>query len=82
MFNWEKFKNGEIAIRCNTREEINNLIIECEKEISKCFVGENARYHINKTMCHCCRKGLLTYGDTRDFKMEGKEIYEGDILQI
>lgn len=31
-FNWEEFKNGEIAVHCDTEEKANDFLKECNKQ--------------------------------------------------
>lgn len=32
MFDWDRFKNGEIAVHCDTEEKAKHFLKECDKQ--------------------------------------------------
>lgn len=43
MFNWEKFKKGEIAVHCDTKEKAINFLKECDTQGVKWKCGGNLK---------------------------------------
>ena len=44
-FNWENFKNGKIAVHCDTEEKAKDFLKECEKQGMKWVCGDKATHH-------------------------------------
>lgn len=83
MFNWEKFKSGEIAVRCDTKEKANNFLKECSKQKVRWFDGDEAT-EINcwgvfrTSTTYACTHGnsKLSYGNAGHYKNRGLEIID------
>lgn len=60
MFNWEKFKKGEIAVHCDTKEKAINFLKECDTQGVKWKCGGDLKsltkwdFHERKTVYGCC----------------------------
>lgn len=60
MFNWEKFKKGEIAVHCDTKEKAINFLKECDTQGVKWKLGGDLKsltkwdFHERKTVYGCC----------------------------
>ena len=44
-FNWEDFKNGKIAVHCDTEEKAKDFLKECEKQEIKWVCGDKATHN-------------------------------------
>ena len=73
MFNWEKFKKGEIAVHCDTKEKAINFLKECDTQGVKWKCGGNLKsltkwdFYERETVYGCCD------GDSRLYY--GTDIY-------
>lgn len=86
-FNWEEFKNGEIAVHCDTEEKADDFLKECEKRNIKWIGGDNATHHNHYSVnfgltCYCGKKGVLTYSDKVYFIQEGTTIVKWEVKEV
>lgn len=89
MFNWEKFKEGKIAVHCDTKEKAIDFLNECYKQHLiwqgeyKIDLNEN-RWNVNKKYTgYCCyqTKERLQFCDIDFYKEKGKEIIKWNIKE-
>ena len=86
-FNWEEFKNGEIAVHCDTEEKADDFLKECEKRNIKWIGGDNATHHNHYSVnfgltCYCGKKGVLTYSDKVYFIQKGTTIVKWEVKEV
>lgn len=87
MFDWGRFKNGEIAVHCDTEEKADDFLKECEKRNIKWIGGDNATHHNHYSVnfgltCYCGKKGVLTYSDKVYFIQEGTTIVKWEVKEV
>lgn len=87
MFDWGRFKNGEIAVHCDTEEKADDFLKECEKRNIKWIGGDNATHHNHYSVnfgltCYCGKKGVLTYSDKVYFIQEGITIVKWEVKEV
>ncbi|MDU2680177.1 hypothetical protein [Clostridium sp.] len=85
-FNWEEFKNGEIAVHCDTEEKANNFLNECDKQGIAWTDGDktteiNCWFWYEKNTSYACRDGKskLTFEFLKHYKDKGLEIIKWEI---
>ena len=89
-FNWEEFKNGEIAVHCDTEEKAKDFLKECEKRDIGWSSGKKANHNTNWDSykidtcysCYILRERELVYGSKHFFKKEGLEIIKWEIDEM
>lgn len=81
MFDWDRFKKGEIAVHCDNEEKAKDFLKECKDEGIKWSSGRDVTYRNNwenyeKDTCYCCFDGdsKLGYSDYEFYIREGKGI--------
>lgn len=83
-FNWEDFKNGKVAVNCDTKEKAKDFLKECDKQKIKWLSGENAsdqtiwKAYKNQTV-YGCFLGVLVYESVIYFKNIDITIIEWEI---
>lgn len=83
-FNWEDFKNGKVAVNCDTKEKAKDFLKECDKQKIKWPSGENAsdqtiwKAYKNQTV-YGCFLGVLVYKSVIYFKNIDITIIEWEI---
>lgn len=87
MFDWDRFKNGEIAVHCDTEEKADDFLKECEKRNIKWIGGDNATHHNHYSVnfgltCYCGKKGVLTYSDKVYFIQKGTTIVKWEVKEV
>lgn len=87
MFDWDRFKSGEIAVHCNTEEKANDFLKECDKKGMKWVTGENATYDNNyykhdERTCYRGGRDILTFIDENYFKNKGIEIVKWEVKEM
>lgn len=87
MFDWEEFKNGEIAVHCDTEEKADDFLKECEKRNIKWIGGDNATHHNHYSVnfgltCYCGKKGVLSYSDKVYFIQKGTTIVKWEVKEV
>ena len=76
MFNWEKFKKGEIAVHCDTKEKAINFLKECDTQGVKWKCGGDLKsltkwdFHERKTVYGCCDGDANLYYGTDIYYVE------------
>lgn len=94
-FNWEDFKNGKIAVRCDTEEKANEFIKQCYKHGMSwrysCTNDINWKWYTKYTYYKCDSNLCLIYGDINnglvkppvvEYKEDNKmELKEGMIVE-
>ena len=85
-FNWEEFKNGEIAVHCDTEEKANDFLKECNKQGITWTDGDktteiNCWFWYEKDTSYACRDGKskLTFEFLKHYKDKGLEIIKWEI---
>ncbi|GAA0817549.1 hypothetical protein [Clostridium tertium] len=85
-FNWEEFKNGEIAVHCDTEEKANNFLNECDKQGIAWADGDktteiNCWLLYKKNTSYVCsfEKSKLEFGFLEYNKDKGLEIIKWEI---
>lgn len=85
-FNWEEFKNGEIAVHCDTEEKANNFLNECDKQGIAWTDGDktteiNCWLLYKKNTSYVCsfEKSKLEFGFLEYNKDKGLEIIKWEI---
>lgn len=85
-FNWEEFKNGEIAVHCDTEEKANNFLNECDKQGIAWTDGDktteiNCWFWYKKDTSYACSEGKskLTFESLEHYKDKGLEIIKWEI---
>ena len=86
MFDWDRFKNGEIAVHCDTEEKAKHFLKECDKQGIMWSI-DRANHHTNydvyyETTCYRTMGGKLTYCDIEHFKRKGIEIIKWEVKEI
>ena len=90
MFDWDRFKNGEIAVHCDTEEKAKDFLKECEKRDIGWSSGKKANHNTNWDSykidtcysCYILRERELGYGSKHFFKKEGLEIIKWEIDEM
>lgn len=87
MFDWDRFKNGEIAVHCDTEEKANDFLKECDKKGMRWVIGDDTTYDNNyyKYVERTCYRGgreLLTFGHENYFKNKGIEIIKWEVKEM
>lgn len=87
MFDWDGFKNGEIAVHCDTEEKANNFLKECDEKGMKWVTGDDATYDNNyykydERTCYRGGREILTFGDENYFKNKGIEIVKWEVKEM
>lgn len=76
MFNWEKFKKGEIAVHCDTKEKAINFLKECDTQGVKWKYGEDLKsltrwdFYERETVYGCCDGDANLYYGTDFYYVE------------
>lgn len=76
MFNWEKFKKGEIAVHCDTKEKAINFLKECDTQGVKWKCGGDLKsltkwdFYKRKTVYGCCDGDANLYYGTDIYYVE------------
>lgn len=85
-FNWEEFKNGEIAVHCDTEEKANNFLNECDKQGIAWNDGDktteiNCWFWHKKNTSYACSfgKSKLVFDFLEYHKDKGLEIIKWEI---
>lgn len=89
MFNWEKFKNGEIAVHCDTEEKAKDFLKKCDENN---IVWESGAKTSSKTIydsykedtAYCCMHTYkkLEYCDYQFYRKKGINIEKwGDKME-
>lgn len=85
-FNWEEFKNGEIAVHCDTEEKANDFLKECNKQGITWTDGDktteiNCWFWYEKDTSYACRDGKskLTFEFLKHYKDKGLETIKWEI---
>lgn len=86
MFDWDRFKNGEIAVHCDTEEKAKHFLKECDKQGIMWSI-DRANHHTNydvyyETTCYRTIGGKLTYCDIEHFKRKGIEIIKWEVKEM
>lgn len=85
-FNWEEFKNREIAVHCDTEEKANDFLKECNKQGITWTNGEktteiNCWFWYEKDTSYACSEGKskLTFEFLKHYKDKGLETIKWEI---
>ena len=76
MFNWEKFKKGEIAVHCDIKEKAINFLKECDTQGVKWKCGGDLKsltkwdFYKRKTVYGCCDGDANLYYGTDIYYVE------------
>ena len=78
MFSWKEFKEGKIAVHCDTEEKANVFLKGCDKQKiiwarnDKCAMCNNWAYYCEET-CYCCFSdyGKLGYSPRTFYESKG-----------
>ena len=80
-FDWERFKNGKIAVHCDTEEKANDFLKECDKKGIKWISGKETVNLNNwdderEDTIYCCfnRNSKLEYAELSYIYRSGKKI--------
>ena len=86
MFDWDRFKNGEIAVHCDTEEKANNFLNECDKQGIAWTDGDKTTeincwfwYEKNTSYACSCGKSKLAFDFLEYHKDKGLEIIKWEI---
>lgn len=86
MFDWDRFKNGKIAVHCDTEEKANDFLKECNKQGITWTDGDktteiNCWFWYEKDTSYACRDGKskLTFEFLKHYKDKGLEIIKWEI---
>lgn len=86
MFDWDRFKNGKIAVHCDTEEKANDFLKECNKQGITWTDGDktteiNCWFWYEKDTSYACRDGKskLTFEFLKHYKGKGLEIIKWEI---
>lgn len=87
MFDWDRFKSGEIAVHCDTEEKANYFLRECEREDIIWSGGDKATHHNNYSVhyeetCYFCRSKKITYCDREYFNKKRIEIIKWKVKEM
>ena len=76
-FDWEKFKNGAIAVNCTTQEKADGFLALCDLRglvwASKASTVSESYWHLHKRATYyrvSCVKGILVFGKLVDYEIE------------
>lgn len=86
MFDWDRFKNGKIAVHCDTEEKAKHFLKECDKQGIMWSI-DRANHHTNydvyyETTCYRTMGEKLTYCDIEHFKRKGIKIIKWEVKEI
>lgn len=86
-FNWEEFKNGKIAVHCDTEEKANSFLKECDENNISWVTGLRATDHnnfdtYNDKICYSCRSNGLTYASREFYRKEGMKIIKWEVKEL
>lgn len=86
MFDWDRFKNGKIAVHCDTEEKANYFLKECDKQGIIWTDGDKTTeincwvWHKKNTSYACsCGKSKLVFDFLEYHKDKGLEIIKWEI---
>lgn len=86
MFDWDRFKNGKIAVHCDTEEKANDFLKECNKQGITWTDGDKTTeincwfWHEKNTSYACsCGKSKLVFDFLEYHKDKGLEIIKWEI---
>ena len=86
MFDWDRFKNGKIAVHCDTEEKANDFLKECNKQGITWTDGDktteiNCWFWYEKDTSYACRDGKskLKFEFLKHYKDKGLEIIKWEI---
>ena len=86
MFDWDRFKNGKIAVHCDTEEKANYFLKECDKQGIIWNDGDKTTeincwfWHKKNTSYACsCGKSKLVFDFLEYHKDKGLEIIKWEI---
>lgn len=86
MFDWDRFKNGKIAVHCDTEEKANDFLKECNKQGITWTDGDkttkmNCWIWYEKDTSYACSDGKskLTFEFLEHYKDKGLEIIKWEI---
>lgn len=89
MFDWDRFKKGEIAVHCDTEEKAKDFLKECKNRNINWLTGRDVTQRNNwesykKDTCYCCFDGdsKLGYSDYEFYIREGKEIIKWEVKEM
>ena len=89
MFDWDRFKKGEIAVHCDTEEKAKDFLKECKnRNINWCtgrdVTKRNYWEEYKEDTCYCCFDGdsKLGYGGCEFCISEGKEIIKWEVKEM
>lgn len=89
MFDWDRFKKGEIAVHCDTEEKAKDFLKECKnRNINWCtgrdVTKRNYWEEYKEDTCYCCFDGdsKLGYADCEFYISEGKEILKWKVKEL
>lgn len=89
MFDWDRFKNGEIAVHCDTEGKANDFLNMCKnRNINWCtgrdVTKRNYWEDYKKDTCYCCFDGdsKLGYADCEFYISEGREIIKWEVKEM
>lgn len=87
MFDWDRFKNGEIAVHCDTEGKANDFLKQCEQRSIMWVGGDKATDHnnysfMNTRTCYYGRKNKLTYCNTEYFRMRDVEVVKWEVKEV
>src|SRR5574344_204754 len=84
MFNWKEFKEGKIAVHCDTEEKANDFLKGCDEQGIKWNSGSKAtdfngyEIHQNET-CYAHSFGSISYCYLGYYLREGLKIHDWEI---
>lgn len=89
MFDWDRFKNGEIAVHCDTEEKANDFLKECDENnikwngYKRATEGSNCwRVREENTAYGCIRFRSLGYADCEFYRNKGMEIIKWEVKEM
>lgn len=89
MFDWDRFKKGEIAVHCDTEEKAKDFLKECKNRNINWLTGRdvtkrNYWEEYKEDTCYCCFDGdsKLGYGGCEFCISEGKEIIKWEVKEM
>ena len=89
MFDWDRFKNGEIAVHCDIEGKAKDFLKECKnRNINWCtgrdVTKRNYWEEYKEDTCYCCFDGdsKLGYADYEFYISEGREIIKWEVKEM
>lgn len=81
-FNWNEFKNENVAVWCKTEELAKDFIEECyDRKITWKYGNVNNTYYeeYNNKMCYGCFDNLIVYCYLKFYRQENYKIIKWEL---